>query len=894
VLLCHAATGATALALATGAAAQQTPPPAPTTGEASSPLDQGVPQPQTTADQVAVGAAAEGDIVVTGSRIRGIAPVGSNVIAIDQARIAQEPVTSTNDLLRRVPQVVSLGANRAGGSSQNGAANATRGAGINLRGLSTNATLLLYDGRRFPPQGTQGQFTDPSVIPSIALSRVEVVADGASAIYGSDAIAGVVNFILRKDFDGIEGRARYGFAEDSNYNERQVALLAGKRWNGGWAMLAGEYTKNTALFGSDLDFYQDDNRYRGGRDLRVTTCNPGTLTAGGGTYAIPAGGVTAANVGTLVRGTANRCFYNGAEAVIPEQERYSVTGAASQSIVDGVRLFADGFWSRREGVIPLIPNANVTVPSTNPFFVSPVAGATSVNVAYSFFPEVGVQNNPYHSESWNVSGGVEVRPFGDFRATLYYAHGQSSEVADRRRNGPLAAALNAALADSNPATALNVFGGPNNPATLARVLDNVFVISGRTRLDVVNGQLDGSLFDLPGGKVRIALGGEHRREYTYTNLLTGSSASAVNIGDAGSRDVDAVFTELFVPLFGSMNAVPGIEQLSLSAAVRHENYSDFGSTTNPKLGVTYKPFAGLSIKGTYGTSFRAPTFTEVSTVAGGAGLYFDTLPGLAGNQIGIGVAGGNPNLKPETARTWSFGVEAAPPAIPGLTASLNYFRIDYQDQIIALRGTPGILTNPLYASFVQLNPSAATVAALVGSGLPVNAAINQSQVTFIVDGRRQNLGTTLLRGLDFAASYRWEMGEARLDAGIQGTYTLDYQFESVPDAGFRDVLGTFGFPQLFRSQADIGAAWRGLRARATWNHLSGYLNNTLAPVQRVSNYDTFDLFVGFDVVKNVTLSVDARNLFNEDPPFVDTARGYDPQSTNPIPRLISFTASVKF
>lgn len=104
-------------------------------------------------------------IVVTGSRIRGIDPVGSNVIALDQERIEEEPVNSTNELLRRVPQVVSLGANRAGGSAQNGAANATRGAGINLRGLSTNATLLLHDGYRFPPQGTQGQFTDPSVIP---------------------------------------------------------------------------------------------------------------------------------------------------------------------------------------------------------------------------------------------------------------------------------------------------------------------------------------------------------------------------------------------------------------------------------------------------------------------------------------------------------------------------------------------------------------------------------------------------------------------------------------------------------------------------------------------------------------------------------------------------------
>lgn len=873
-LAMHVASGALALAIAFPAAAQTAEPVAQDAPVAEAPEE------------------AAKDIVVTGSRIRGVAPVGSSVIAIDATKIAQEPVVSTNDLLRRVPQVVSLGANRAGGTGQNAAANATRGAGINLRGISTNATLLLYDGRRFPPQGTQGQFTDPSVIPSIALGRVEVVADGASAVYGSDAIAGVVNFVLRRDFDGIEGRVRYGFT-DGNYDERQAALLIGKRWSGGYATLAGEYTRNSALLGGDLPFYQDDNRARGGRDLRVTTCNPGTINAGGVTYAIPTGGVTSANVGSLVAGTANRCFYNTADTVIPEQERYSVVGNISQEIMPGVRVFADGFWSRREGQIERFDTASVTVRNTNPFFVSPVPGATSVVVGYSTFPEVGPVNNPYYAESWNAVGGVEVRPFGDFRATVYYAYGKAEEVADRRR-GLNTAALNAAIADTNPATAFNVFGGPNNAATLAKVTDNLFVITGRTRLEVLNGQMDGSLFQLPGGAVRIAVGGEHRVEYTFTDLISGQSTAPVSVRDSGSRNVDAIFGELFVPLFGSPNARPGLEQLSLSLALRHENYSDFGSTTNPKIGVTYKPFAGLSLKGSYGTSFRAPTFTEVSQIAGGAGLYFDTLPGAAGNQTGIGIAGGNPGLRPETATTWSFGVEAAPPSVPGLIASVNYFRIDYKDQIIALRGTPGILTSPLYTSFVQFNPTAAQVTALVNSGLPINNAINQSQVTFIVDGRRQNLGLSLLRGLDFSATYGWDMGGVKMDAGVQGTYILDYLFEAVPGAGLSNVLDTFGFTQKFRTQADIGASIGGLRGRFTWNHLAGYYNTTIAPRQPVSNYDTFDLSVGYELTSNVTLSADVRNLFDEQPPFVDTTRGYDPNSASPVPRLISLTASVKF
>jgi iron complex outermembrane receptor protein len=877
----------------------------PALAQTAEPVTQDTAVQQATDDQS--GEETPGDVVVTGSRIRGVAPVGSNVIAIDQSRIAQEPVVSTNDLLRRVPQVVSLGANRAGGSAQNGAANATRGAGINLRGLSTNATLLLYDGKRLPPQGTQGQFTDPSVLPSIALARVEVVADGSSAIYGSDAVAGVVNFILRKDFDGLEARARYGFT-DGNYDERQISAIAGKRWGSGWAMLAGEWTYNSPLLGTDLDFYQNDNRYRGGRDLRVTTCNPGTITANGVTYAIPTGGVTSANASSLVAGTSNRCFYENNLEVIPDQQRYSVTGAVSQEIGDRIRIFGDGFWSRRTGSIPLIANITATVPSTNPFYVAPVgvtpglcaasvgapAGSRCVTVAYSLYPQIGTISRRYWGESWNATGGVEAKLFGDFRATVYYAHGESEEVDNRRQNGANAAALAAALRDTNPATALNVFGGSNNPTTIARLIDNLFVITGRTRLDVINAQADGSLFSMPGGNVRLAVGGEHRVEYTFTDLLTGTAANPLSVNDDGSRNVDAIFGELFVPLVGAGNAMPGIDQLSLSAALRYEKYSDFGETTNPKIGVTYKPFPGLSLKGTYGTSFRAPTFTEVSTIAGGAGLYFDTLPGPSGNQIGIGIAGGNPGLQPEKATTWSFGVEASPPDIPGLVASVNYFRIDYTDQIQALRGTPGLLTNPIYSQFVQFNPSAATIAALVNSGLPINSAINQSAVTFIADGRRQNLGTSLLRGLDFAANYNWNWGDVRLDAGVQGTYILDYLFEAVPGAGLTNVLDTFGFSQKFRAQADAGFNWNGLRGRVTWNHLAGYYNTTITPRQEVSNYDTFDLFLGYDLTRNVTLSADVRNLFNEEPPFVDTTFGYDPQSANPIPRVISFTAQVKF
>lgn len=837
------------------------------------------------------------EILVTGSRIRGINVPGSQVIAIDQSDIAEAPVQTTADLLRRVPQVVTLGANPNGGTSQNGAANVTRSAGINLRGLGNTATLILYDGKRLPPQGTQGQLTDPSVIPALALARVEVVADGSSAIYGSDAIGGVVNFILRKNFDGAELSARSGFTGDG-YDEQQIAAIAGHSWGSGWGMVTAEYTRNSALYASELPWYQANNLDRGGRDLRTNFCNPGTISVGGGTYAIPQGGVTPANVGSLVRGTSNRCFYNAvgnADAVFPEMERVSVVAALSQDIGSRVRLFADGFYSYRDGVIPAIATATANVPQSNPFFVSPVPGATSVSVTWSLFPDFGRIVNPYWSDSWNAMAGIEANIVGDIQGTFYYAHGESEDVADRRNNGINGGALASALADPNPATALNVFGGPNNPATLARLIDSYFVIAGATKLDVANLQFDGSLVDLPGGKLRFAAGAEYRKEYTFSDLTTGSSAAQAHVTDHGSRNVKAVFGEIFIPFFGGENARPGLQELSLSLAVRWEEYSDFGDTTNPKIGLTYEPIGGFRLKATYGTSFRAPTFTEVSTVAGGAGLYYDTLPGPAGNLTGIGIAGGNPGIQPETATTWSVGAQFSPTGLPGFNAELTYFDIDYKNQIQALRGTPGLLTNPLYASFVNLSPTPEQIAALRTSGLPINNPnVLTGAVQFIADGRRHNLGQSQISGLDFVASYTWDWGEWTLDAGVNGSYFLNYDFQSVPGSGFVDVLNTIGFPQKFRLQGDAGVAYGNFRGRVTINHLSGYDNTTVTPIQAVESYQTVDLHLGLDVTEHANIALQVRNLFDSNPPFVDSPTGYDPQAANPLPRLFAINARLKY
>ena len=218
------------------------------------------------------------EIVVTGSRIRGAEPVGSTVITVSRQDIEVAAPISTTALIQRLPQVFNLGVSESSRGQSGGSGNITYGSAINLRGLGPYATLTLIEGHRAVPQGTTGFGVDASIIPTAALGRVEVVADGASALYGSDAVAGVVNLILRRDFEGVEASVRGGSGDA--YSEKQGSLIGGMGWTSGHVMAAYEYAFHSNLNGLDRDFFRGDLTARGGRDFRVAQCNPGNIVVG--------------------------------------------------------------------------------------------------------------------------------------------------------------------------------------------------------------------------------------------------------------------------------------------------------------------------------------------------------------------------------------------------------------------------------------------------------------------------------------------------------------------------------------------------------------------------------------------------------------------------------------
>ena len=217
------------------------------------------------------------EVVVTGTSIRGVAPVGSQLIGVTRETITADSPANAKELLMTVPQLGNFGAN-----AEQSTSNRFRTAGFqpNIHNLGIYATLTLFNGHRMAPVGGEAVFPDPSIIPVIATQRVEVIADGASAIYGSDAVAGVVNFIYRTKVDGFEASATYGW-NDTSYRKRNAAVLGGKVWDNGSIMAAYEYSDNTSPKSGEIDFLAlgGDQTSRGGRDLRGTVCLDPTVRA---------------------------------------------------------------------------------------------------------------------------------------------------------------------------------------------------------------------------------------------------------------------------------------------------------------------------------------------------------------------------------------------------------------------------------------------------------------------------------------------------------------------------------------------------------------------------------------------------------------------------------------
>ena len=858
------------------------------------------------------------EVIVTGSLLRGPADTPSPITVIRRDDLDRTGRGTVADALVALPQ------NYAGSATPNSAlmgtdpmqSNTGYATGVNLRGLGPDSTLVLVNGRRLSGTGSKGDFADVSAIPTAAVERVDVLLDGASALYGSDAVGGVVNILLRKDFEGQESRLRVGAAR-GGAEDVVIAHTLGGRWGSGHALLSYEYQHQGALNAGDRDYSRTgDLRPFGGTDHRTYYSTPGNIVVSGTTgytsqYAIRPGPSGVATTPADFAPGGNLGSSREAYDLLPEQDRNSLYAVIGQSLGSAIKLSADVRFSQRDfDIAATAPITITTVTNANPFFVSP-NGSTSHQIAYSFGSETGNSHLTGSSRSLGVSAGATISLPADWTADVYGAF--ASERAVNLQTGMLNSLfLSEALGNSADSAAtpysaardgyLNLFGsGSANGRT---VLD--FITSGYTRyvdeteVSSFNGLVQGRMMSLPGGDLKVALGAQIRTETLSSRGETFLSTSAPSFSASPdkSRQVTAGFVEARIPIFGEGNARPGFQRLELSVAGRIEDYDDIGSTTNPKVGVVWSPASDLKLRANWGTSFRAPALTEIFD------RYYITAAYVSDGvtrKVALIQGGGNADLKPETAETFTAGFDWAPSRLSGLRVSGTWFDTTFDNQI----GRPAgenlsqALIDPSLSPFVTLvSPTtsatnrAAVVALISSPAFLLPGILPADAYGVIIDGRWVNTASVQVRGVDGAVSYGFEISDRdRLRLEASGSWMSDYRRQVTPTAPVINRVGQFGYPVDFRGT--LAGTWTrdAWSVRAALNHVSSY-STPSGP--NIDAWDTVDVQVSWSPTmagwaEGLQLTASIRNVFDEDPPFYDATSGlgFDAGQADPLGRVAS-------
>lgn len=825
------------------------------------------------------------DVIVVGTLLRDATPT-SPVLTFHRDDIERGGYTSTEEIFARLPQ--NFGSTNPGTSSFGGG-NLGATTQIDLRGLGSEATLTLVNGRRISSAaGDQGRAVDISMIPIAAIERIDVLTDGASALYGSDAIGGVVNFVLRKDFEGAQTSVQYG-DNGAGAADLQFTQLLGTSWSSGRILTAAQYGKTGALGYRDVGIDTFDFRSRGGSDQRTPFAgSPGTvlpaglfvgmpfstITAPGGqpvfSATLPPGDGTAVDLDQLGLNQSTSSDL-GLSEFVPEQENISGYLTLEQEL-GPVTLFADGVFARRKADIDTgVTGDFLYVPATNAF--SPFG--EDVFVAY-VFNDLGPLRNEVQRDGWFVNLGARA-PLGIADWTWEVVGSLSEDKSTTRFELPNSASPDFAgfLAASDPAVAFNPFGdGSVQSQAALEALAVEFVNIGNTSMKSLSTQAQGSLWQMPGGFVRLAVGAEYREEELET---VGRQGALTLPSLTPDRDVSSVFGELYVPFVGRRNAHRLVRELAFSAAVRHEQYSDqFGETTNPKFGFLWRPTQNLALKANWGTSFRAPSLRELysRTTSGLAQVIDPNAPGGPATAFALRTSGGNEALMEETAQTYTVSGEYRPAWLQGARASFGYFHIDYDDRIRGL--LDGLTLSTILHLEDSLPPGIITRNA--GGNL---VAINAANI---------NSASTTMAGYDLMAGYSWTTQRyGGFDFSAAASFYNEYEDELLAGTPVFDLKGTVGNPPDWRGR--IGFNWSNgpWGAALSVNHIP-HLRNEDAEraivTREVASQTTADIQLSFSspaqsgLSKGFVARLGVNNLFDEPAPFVDgqQRRGLDPRN----------------
>ncbi|QJU58310.1 TonB-dependent receptor [Sphingomonas sp. AP4-R1] len=828
------------------------------------------------------------EIIVTGTSIRGAAPVGSALISVTRDQITAIGAQTTQDIIRNTPAFGAFGQALVptGDFGQVGIK-------PSIHNIGNGATLTLMNGHRLVGAGILQTNADPSVIPPAAVERIEVIADGASAIYGSDAVAGVVNIILRKNFNGIELSGRYGFAD--NYRTFDLNGVIGRSWGTGSIMVAGEFTGNDSLFGRNRDYVLQDQRSIGFNDLRTTASIPPNITMQGVTYAYPGFGTT-----------PNLYDSSQVGSLIPRSRRYSFAAYARQEVTDHIELYSDAFYSRRKSVVTVDPGGiTPTITTANPFFVRVPGTTANTQIArLSLLPLIGALYTPSKLKGMGIVLGTNIDIGSDFRVTIEGNLGHEDDTNKQQTINNSAVA--AAAAGTTTATALDPYTGRTNPSVVAGLV-GVNDARNIQNLREAMAKIDGPLFDLPGGSVKIAAG----IQYHYESLKQSYNTIGVNgtLVSKLSRNFLSQYAEVLIPVFGDDFVFPLLRKVDLSASIRHDKYSDVGNTTNPKFGINWSPARGMNLHGSYGTSFRAPPLADKNP----ASIDTRVQPLFASTQFAppgalpsnyFYLAGSDPGLTPEKAKTYSAGGDYSPPFIPGLTLGATWWRVKYSN-IVSIAFPPALYTDSSLAQYFTNNPTDAQIANFIGNlrvdGLAANDLASRvallSGATRMIDLRRKNLGVLDARGIDFTFNYKRSIGPGTFLANWSGTRMSSWETKVSPTAPTVDNFAN-GTQIRWRWRGSGSYSIGGANLLLAYNYVGGFTNLGVAAQPRVKAFKTLDLVASYEIksdsfLNGLELTLNIDNLTDQDPPIRFSGNGYSTVS-NPLGRTFTFGVRKKF
>ena len=726
-------------------------------------------------------------IVVTGSRIRG-AKLAGDVTTLEREAIVAAGQIDLGEAMRSLPQNFSGGQNPGIGTGAGLAnANVNSASSANLRGLGPDATLTLLNGHRLP-YDSAFQGVDISAIPLAALDRIEVVPDGASAVYGSDAVAGVVNVILRRDFEGLATSGQLGASTGGGYFRQQADLVAGRGWSSGGVLLAYDFVHNSEIDAGERSY--------------ADTIDP-------------------------------------EKSLFPSQNRHAVMLSAHQELGVGVTASLDALYSNRQ---------------------SQTIGGTPA-LRFLFRPEV---------ESYTLAPSLEVALGSGWQAGLSGVYGR-----DR----------------TNVSTRIT-------PQVGTETLTTGCICNSVTSLEL---GAEGPLFALPGGSARLALGGGFRNNgLDFTQPVNGVPGREFDV----TRHSRFVYGEVNLPFVSPEMELPGLRQLSLSGAVRYEDIRGMDEVATPRFGLIYSPFAPLTLRGTWARSFKAPTLFQqfipyqailLPAAAFGAGTGASTI---------MFASGGNPDLKPERARSWTAGFELRPGLVHDLTIAATWFDINYSDRVVQpIAGSiAAAFRDPGFATLINFAPNAAELDDLIAGALFglenfSGSAFDPANVVALIDNRNNNVAVQDIHGIDARIAWSGDLGEERkLGLDLAGTW-LESSQQLTSDLPEVQLAGTLFNPPKLRLRGTASFASGGFRLSSSLNMTGRLTDRRFATESRISPSATLDMFAGYDVIAGegrdpgLTIALTINNVLGDRPEVIRTTgptdTPFDSTNFSPIGRFIA-------